>query len=174
MKKLILVRHGESEWNKMNLFTGWTDVDLTTYGMCEAYLAGRSEYVTVVFGETYGAIRHARAAVINSGTASLEAALIGTPQVVGYHVNAITALAARLLIKIKYVSLGNLILDRLAFRELLQENLTVPALMAELERLSSDEAYREKMQADYAEIRSLLGGSGASEAVARAMIESLS
>ena len=46
--------------------------------------------------------------------------------------------------------------------------------MAELERLSSDEAYREKMQADYAEIRSLLGGSGASEAVARAMIESLS
>ena len=41
MKKLILVRHGESEWNKMNLFTGWTDVDLTPYGMCEAYMAGR-------------------------------------------------------------------------------------------------------------------------------------
>jgi lipid-A-disaccharide synthase len=140
----------------------------------DAYLAGRHEYVKTVFGETYGAIRHARAAVINSGTASLEAALIGTPQVVGYRVNAITALIARRLIKIKYVSLGNLILDRLAFRELLQESLTVPALMAELERLSSDEAYREKMQADYAEIRSLLGGSGASEAVARAMIESLS
>ena len=41
MKKLILVRHGESEWNKMNLFTGWTDVDLTYFGMCEAYQAGR-------------------------------------------------------------------------------------------------------------------------------------
>ena len=140
----------------------------------DAYLAGRHEYVKTVFGETYGAIRHARAAVINSGTASLEAALIGTPQVVGYKVNALTALIARFAIKVKYISLGNLILDRLAFRELLQESLTVPALMAELERLSSDEACREKMQADYAEIRSLLGGSGASEAVARAMIESLS
>jgi len=41
MKKLILVRHGESEWNKMNLFTGWTDVDLTYFGQCEAYQAGR-------------------------------------------------------------------------------------------------------------------------------------
>ena len=41
MKKLILVRHGESEWNKMNLFTGWTDVDLTPNGICEAYMAGR-------------------------------------------------------------------------------------------------------------------------------------
>ena len=41
MKTLILVRHGESEWNKMNLFTGWTDVDLTTNGICEAYMAGR-------------------------------------------------------------------------------------------------------------------------------------
>ncbi len=41
MKKLILVRHGESEWNKMNLFTGWTDVDLTYFGQCEAYMAGR-------------------------------------------------------------------------------------------------------------------------------------
>ena len=140
----------------------------------EAYLNGRSEYVKVVFGETYGAIRHARAAVINSGTASLEAALIGTPQVVGYKVNAITAFIARRAIKVKYISLGNLILDRLAFRELWQENLTVPALMEELEKLTADEAYRSRMQSDYAEIKTLLGGSGASEAVARAMIESLS
>ena len=41
MKNLILVRHGESEWNKMNLFTGWTDVDLTPNGMCEAFMAGK-------------------------------------------------------------------------------------------------------------------------------------
>lgn len=139
----------------------------------EAYLSGRTEYVKVVFGETYGAIRHARAAVINSGTASLEAALIGTPQVVGYRVNALTALIARHVIKVKYVSLGNLILNRLAFQELLQEHFTVPRLMEAVTRLTQDEAYREKMQADYAEIRELLGGSGASEAVAKAMIESL-
>lgn len=140
----------------------------------EKYLGNRADYVKVVFGETYGVLRHARAAVINSGTASLEAALIGTPQVVGYRMNAITAAVARRIIKVKYVSLGNLILDRYSFKELLQERFTVPRLMAELERLTADEDYRARMQADYAEIRTLLGGSGASEAVARAMIESLS
>ena len=140
----------------------------------EKYLGNRADYVKVVFGETYGVLRHARAAVINSGTASLEAALIGTPQVVGYRMNALTAAVARRIIKVKYVSLGNLILDRYSFKELLQERFTVPRLMAELERLTADEDYRVRMQADYAEIRTLLGGSGASEAVARAMIESLS
>ena len=140
----------------------------------EKYLGDRSEYVKVVFGETYGVLRHARAAVINSGTASLEAALIGTPQVVGYRMNPLTAAVAKRIIKVKYVSLGNLILDRYSFKELLQERFTVPRLTAELERLTTDEEYRARMQADYTEIRTLLGGSGASEAVARAMIESLS
>ena len=138
----------------------------------EEYIGPR-DFVKVVFGETYGAIRHAKAAVINSGTASLEAALIGTPQVVGYRVNAVTAFIARRLIKVKYISLGNLILDRLAFRELWQEHFTVPNLVQEVTRLTEDETYRASMQADYAEIRKLLGGSGASEAVARAMIENL-
>ena len=139
----------------------------------EKYLGGREEFVKVVFGETYGALRHARAAVINSGTASLEAALIDTPQVVGYRMNAITAAIARRIIRCKYVSLGNLILDRYAFRELLQERFTVPKLMEELTRLTEDEAYRARMQADYADIRTLLGGAGASQAVAAAMIKDL-
>ena len=139
----------------------------------EKYIAGRGEYVKVVFGETYGALRHARAAVINSGTASLEAALIGTPQVVGYRMNAISAAIARRIILCKYVSLGNLILDRYAIRELLQERFTVPKLMEEVTRLTEDEEYRARMLADYAEIRTLLGDSGASEAVAKAMMEDL-
>ena len=139
----------------------------------EKNIAGREEYVKVVFGETYGALRHARAAVINSGTASLEAALIGTPQVVGYRMNAISAAIARRIILCKYVSLGNLILDRYAIRELLQERFTVPKLMEEVTRLTEDETYRARMLADYAEIRTLLGDSGASEAVAKAMMEDL-
>lgn len=139
----------------------------------ERYLGGRGDYVKVVFGETYAALRHARAAVINSGTASLEAALIGTPQVVGYRMNPITAAIAKRIIKVKYVSLGNLILDRYSFRELLQERFTVPNLVEELERLTQDQAYRFRMQADFAEIRTLLGGSGASRAVASAMIKDL-
>ena len=137
-----------------------------------AYLGDR-DYVHLVFGETYGALRHARAAIINSGTASLEAALIGTPQVVGYRVAAASAFIMRRLIKVKYVSLANLIIDRLAFREFLQENFTVENLEAEMLRLWEDEAYRQKMLADYEQIRGLLGGAGASDAVAGAMINEL-
>ena len=136
-------------------------------------LAGNEDFVHVVTGDTYGVLRHARAAVINSGTASLEAALIGTPQVVGYRTSALTAMIARIILKIKYVSLANLILDRAAFRELLQEDFTVERLSAEVTRLLDDESYRSRMQADYAEVREKLGGSGASEAVAGAMIEAL-
>ena len=136
-------------------------------------LAGNDDFVHMVFGDTYGVLRHARAAVINSGTASLEAALIGTPQVVAYRMAALTALVARIILKIKYVSLANLILDRGAFRELLQEDFTTDHLTAEVRRLVEDEECRAKMLADYAQVRELLGGAGASEAVAGAMIEEL-
>ena len=136
------------------------------------YLGGRS-YVHVVFGETYGVLRHSRAALINSGTASLEAALIGTPQLVGYRLSAVSAFIARRLIKVRYVSLANLILDRLAFREFLQEDFTAEQLLAELECLVFDEPYRNGMLASYDEVRRLLGGTGASEAVASAMIAAL-
>jgi lipid-A-disaccharide synthase len=136
------------------------------------FLEGR-DYVKVVFGETYGALRHAQAAVINSGTASLEAALIGTPQVVGYRMMGATTAMARRVLKVPYISLGNLILGRQAFQELILEKFKAPNLLAELKRLVEDAPYRQKMQADYAEIRQLLGGTGASVAVARAMIEDL-
>ena len=135
---------------------------------------GTRDFVKVVFGETYGVLRHAQAAVINSGTASLEAALIGTPQVVAYRMASfVPAVVARKFIKVKYISLGNLILDRLAFREFIQNEVSAPALLAEVTRLVSDESYRQTMKADYARIRELLGGTGASAAVARAMIQDL-
>ena len=134
---------------------------------------GDRPYVHVVFGETYGALRHASAAVINSGTASLEAALIGTPQVVGYKMAALSALIMRMIIRVKYVSLGNLIINRLAFKEFLQEDFTVDHLFAEVCHLLDDPLYRQRMQEDYAEIRRLLGGSHASEAVATDMVARL-
>jgi lipid-A-disaccharide synthase len=137
-----------------------------------SYLGGRS-FVHVVFGETYAALRHSCAAVINSGTASLEAALIGTPQVVGYKVAAASAFIMRRIIKVQYVSLANLIVDRLCFKEFLQERFTVENLLGEMEAIVSDDAYRARMLADYSEIRALLGGSGASRAVASAMIAAL-
>lgn len=136
------------------------------------YIRGR-EYVSVVFGQSYAVMRHAKAAVVNSGTASLECALIGTPQVVAYKGSDLNFQIAKSIIKIQYISLGNLILDRICFRELLQYYFTPENVLNEVRRMIEDEEYRSTMLSGYQEIRDALGGEGASAAVARAMIEEL-
>jgi lipid-A-disaccharide synthase len=167
----------------LSALPGWEDVRFVIAGAparSEAdyapFLAGRKN-VDLLFGRTYDVLRYAEAAVINSGTASLEAALIGTPQVVGWSTSPFSAFVARKILHvldhIKFISLGNLCLDREAFRELIQEDLTPGAVADELRRLVEDVPYRERMLADYAAIRESLGGSGASRRVARAMIEEL-
>lgn len=134
---------------------------------------GTREYVSVVFGRSYAVMRNAEAAVVNSGTASLECALIGTPQVVAYKGAEINFLIAKGIIKIKYISLGNLILDRISFRELLQYYFTPENTLNEVRRLIEDKEYRAGMLSGYQEIRDALGGEGASAAVAKAMIDEL-
>ena len=131
------------------------------------------KYIKVLFGETQSIIRHAAAGVINSGTASLETALFGTPQVVGYITNPLTYRIAKKIVKIKYISLGNLIIDRLAFKEFIQDECNSDALVSEIRELIENQERKTKMLADYADIRNALGGSGASSAVAKAMIEEL-
>ena len=131
------------------------------------------KYIKILFGETQSIIRHAEAGVINSGTASLETALFGTPQVVGYITNPVTYWVAKKIIKIKYISLGNLIVDRLAFKEFIQHDCNADALVTEIRDLIENKERRNAMLAEYAEIRALLGGTGASAAVAKAMIEEL-
>ena len=138
-----------------------------------ARYVGDREYVSVVFGQSYAVMRHAKAAVVNSGTASLECALIGTPQVVAYKGAEINFLIAKSIIKIRYISLGNLILDRICFRELLQYYFTPGNVLNEVRRMIEDEDYRSDMLAGYQEIRNALGGQGASAAVAKAMLEEL-
>lgn len=130
--------------------------------------------VKVLFGQTQEIIRNARAAVVNSGTASLETVLLGTPQVVGYiGASRLSYLIAKKIIKVKYISLGNLIIDRLAFKEFIQDDCNSEALVKEVRALIEDKKYREKMLSDYNEIRTALGGRGASGAVAKSMIEEL-
>ena len=131
------------------------------------------QYIKVLFGETQSIIRHAEAAVVNSGTASLETVLFNTPQVVGYITNPITYWLARKIVKVKYISLGNLIVDRLAFKEFIQDDCNADKLVEEIRELIENPERRQKMLDEYAEIRSALGGSGASAAVAHAMIEYL-
>lgn len=141
------------------------------------YIQGLNR-VNVLFGRTYDILKFADAAVINSGTASLEAALIGTPQVVAWSTSRLTFFAAkyilRVLHKIKYISLGNLCIDKLAFKELIQDDFTTNNICSELRQIVENEPYRQAMFSDYAAIRSSLGEKGASQQVAQAMIEELS
>ena len=131
------------------------------------------DYVKILFGETQSILRHAEAAVVNSGTASLETVLFNTPQIVGYITNPITYWIAKKIVKIKYISLGNLIVDRLAFKEYIQDDCNSDALVTEVRKLIEDKEYRQQMLDNYADIRNELGGSGASAAVAEAMIKEL-
>lgn len=134
---------------------------------------GSRPWMHVVENETYSVLRHSEAAVINSGTASLEAAILGVPQVVGYRMSPITYIIGRRIVKLKYISLANLIIDRPAFREYLQEYFTADNLVREVSRILEDDLYRARMQKDYAQIRETLGGGGASAEIAKAMIETL-
>ena len=142
----------------------------------EQWTSGRPN-VKVLFGRTYDILKYADAAVINSGTASLEAAIIGTPQVVCWSTSALTWWYADTILKVKqhtpYISLGNLCLGREAFRELLQADFNKTNVLQEVRRLMTDEAYRSRMKEDYRQIRESLGGNGASAAVAKAMIDEI-
>lgn len=137
-----------------------------------AWLSGRP-WMHVVENQTYSVLRHSEAAVINSGTASLEAAILDVPQVVGYRTSPITYIIGRHIIKLRYISLANLIIDRPAFKEYLQEYFTSGNLLREVLRILEDKLYRERMLNDYASIRASLGEGGASAEIAKAMVDNL-
>ena len=129
--------------------------------------------IKLLFGQTYPILRNSDAAIINSGTASLEAALIGVPQVVCYGGNEISYQIAKRVVKLKYISLANLIMDKGLFKELIQHDCTPDKISRELDLLVNDINYRAKMQQDYSDVREVLGGKGASAKVAQAMIDEL-
>ncbi|MBP5505232.1 MAG: lipid-A-disaccharide synthase [Bacteroidales bacterium] len=129
--------------------------------------------VPVVEGDTYALLKYASAAAVASGTASLEAAIIGTPQVVCYGMNPITWRIAISILKVKYISLANLILDKPIFKELLQEKCTPEAISAELQCLAGDTDCRAAIAADYATLRTRLGESGAAKRIADVLYRSI-
>ena len=143
----------------------------TQAGSCNIQ-AGRCN-IEIMYGETYAVLQQSVAAIISSGTASLEAALLKTPQVVCYGGNPISFYIAKAVVKLKYISLANLILDKLIFKEILQNDCTPANISAELEALINQKTYRDAMLADYDKVHQLLGGGGASGRIAEAMIEEL-
>ncbi len=125
-----------------------------------------NELLTVVFGETYSLLKNALAALVTSGTATLETALIGTPQVVCYKTGDFSYQIARRLVKLKYISLVNLIMDEKLVSELIQNELNPQRLARELDIISLDENKRQLLAVKYDQLREKLGGKGASEKAA--------
>jgi len=129
--------------------------------------------VAVVFDRTHALLSHAKAALVASGTATLEAALLGVPQVVCYEASPVSYFIARLLVHIKFISLVNLILDREVVKELIQHEFSEKNLIAELQDLLEDNDRREQIASEYALLRTKLGTSGASENAAAVVDEVL-
>lgn len=122
----------------------------------------------IVAGKTYDLLKTATVAIVTSGTATLETALIGTPEVVVYKGSPISYAIGKRLVKVKYISLVNLILDRPLLTELIQNDCTPEKIAAEVKQLLLDKRRHELQQA-YTELRQLLGEAGASRHAASAI-----
>ncbi len=122
-------------------------------------------------GDTYNLLAAADAAFVTSGTATLEAALVGCPAVVAYRMSAFSYALARRLVKVPYIAMPNLLLGRRVVPELVQHDAEPARLAVEARRLLDDAAERERMLADFAEIRAMLVRPGAADRAAALALE---
>ncbi|MBQ3925898.1 MAG: lipid-A-disaccharide synthase, partial [Bacteroidaceae bacterium] len=127
------------------------------------------------FGQTYQLLRESVAALVTSGTATLETAILRVPQVVCYGTTfpKFFTWLRGVLIKVKYVSLVNLIVDREIVKELIASDMTKESVTRCLRDILPGGSAREQMLKDYEEMNRLLGGAGASKRAATEMIEAL-
>jgi lipid-A-disaccharide synthase len=129
--------------------------------------------VKLIVEDTYNLLLHARAAIVTSGTATLETGLFKVPQVVVYKGNPISIWVARLVVKVEFISLVNLIAGREVIKELIQEKANAEEISNELTNLVTNESYRTKILNDYNEVYRTLDTGSASENTARLMMEYL-
>ncbi len=129
--------------------------------------------VKVVFNQTYELLRRSAAALVTSGTATLETALLKVPQIVCYKGNSISFAIARRIVHVKFISLVNLIYGKLLVKELIQDELTAKNLATELEKLLNDKDYTREILEGYTGIVESLGGKGASCRCADLMMQYL-
>lgn len=129
--------------------------------------------VDVVYGQTYPLLQQAEAAVVTSGTATLETGLFEIPQVVCYIGNAISYQIAKRLVHVKYISLVNLILDKEAVTELIQNECTTERLAEELSLVIAGGNKRNQVLEDYTQLKKMLGKGGASKKVAQAVLKTI-
>jgi lipid-A-disaccharide synthase len=127
----------------------------------------KNSTANVVFNQTHDLLHFAEAALVTSGTATLETALLEVPEVVCYKGNWLSYEIAKRIIDVKFISLVNLIMDRLVVKELIQNDLNEKNLIYELSILIDDDATNKRLKYDYSELKNKLGLSGASANAAK-------
>mgnify|MGYP000920390716 CR=1 FL=1 len=130
------------------------------------------ENLELVQGKMYDVLASAEAAIVTSGTATLETALMNVPQVVCYRTSAISYAIGKMVVKLKYISLVNLILDNACILELIQDDFTEQNITAELKKIKQDK-YRKEMQLKYKRMRNQLGNSRPSAVVAHSIYNAI-
>ena len=128
--------------------------------------------VSLLHNQTYSLLKNAYAAIVTSGTATLETALFGVPQMVCYKSSTLSYAIAKRIVQLDYISLVNLILQKEVVKELIQEECTLEMITKTLTHLG-EEKVRDKIELDYQGLTELLGGKNASQEVAQAIIAAL-
>lgn len=132
-------------------------------GLHESFYAGLLapyKNVSSVVNKTYQLLVQSKAALVTSGTATLETALFAVPEVICYKGSAFSYQIAKRLIKIKFIGLVNLIMNREVVKELIQDDLTVENLKYELNLLLTNEKKQKQLKDDYAQLKNLLSQGG--------------
>jgi lipid-A-disaccharide synthase len=146
---------------------GVSNLDRALYAPYE----GRATNLQFIWDDTYNLLSEARAALVTSGTATLETGLFGVPQVVCYATSGVSYWLARLLIQVQYISLVNLIVGRLVVPELIQSAFTAPNLLDELRAILADDApARQAQLAGYAALQAQIGQPGAPDRAAELLL----
>ena len=133
----------------------------------------KSNSVKIVHGKTYDLLSASEAAIVTSGTATLETALLDIPEVVCYKTSKISYSIAKRLVKIKFISLVNLIMDKEVVRELIQDDCTSEAIKTELSYILEGGKNRNRILNEYQEMKKILGEGGASKKVAQLMLKTI-
>lgn len=139
----------------------------------ELYQTARQiENISIIFDKTYDILKISKAAVVTSGTATLETALFKIPQVVCYKTSKLSYLIGKAVVKIQWFSLVNILLQKECVKELLQKNL-LNDIIIELDKLLNNKEYRQKMMKDYDDLEKLLGDKGSPQKTAMRIKEIL-
>ncbi|MBS1764733.1 MAG: lipid-A-disaccharide synthase [Bacteroidetes bacterium] len=155
--------------NAVKHFKNYEPVIAAAPNIPDSFYQSLAANISIVHGQTYNLLQQAYAALVTSGTATLETALFRVPEIVCYKGNKFSYLIARQLVKVKYISLVNLILDRMLVKELIQQDMNEKTLTAEMELMLENDEYRKKLSEGYEELIQKLGSAGASAKAAQKM-----